>query len=323
MDVEDVPNTEDTFPFDEPCTSSSLTASKSDGTGVVNEEGPLKNRKFPFVCISEDEFACFDEDCYQLILEYLRIMGSQGFKNIQNQKNPSVNLLPVFYNAFEVKLICELGYGNIFLPSDHEEPGGLRLENSGLKPLEEVDEQKLRELAVKIATGKARKKKIVDATDEEISNELEALRERMKPKPKLETPLVNESDWMIPASGMDLLPQDLSFGNKYQVYYDLWKRGFYLTDGAKFGCDFLVYEKSPSSVHSTFMCLIRHSTDPFPVNEMLTLSRLSRTVRKDLLLAVPGVDNILYVKISQWNETPNMVNEKQRKRPATWDDMDV
>ena len=199
----------------------------------------------------------------------------------------------------------------------------MKVKNPISKTAEEVDEQKLRELAVKIATGKARKKKIVDPTEEEILNELEALRERMKPKPKLETPLVNDSNWMIPAVGMDLLPQDLSFGTKYSVYYDLWKRGFYLTDGAKFGCDFLVYEKSPGSVHSSFMCLIRHSTDTFPMSEMLTLSRLSRTVRKDLLLAVPGVDNILYVKINQWDGTPNAFNEKQKKRPATWDDMDV
>ncbi|KAE9549131.1 hypothetical protein FO519_007653 [Halicephalobus sp. NKZ332] len=321
MDVEDVPAAKDTFSTDEACTSSSAMRDESVQMSGVEEGGLLKDKKFPFVCISEDEFACFDENCYRLIMQHLRITGSQGFKNIQNQKNPSANSLPVFYNALETKLICELGHGNIFLPSDHEEPGASKPERPRSPVSKLPEEEKLKELAVKIATGKARKRRAVGPTEEEISSELEALRERMKPKSKIETPVINDADWMLPASGMDLLPQDLEFGMKYCVYYDLWKRGFYLTDGAKFGCDFLVYEGNPGTVHSSFMCLIRRSAEQFPVNEMLTLSRLSRTVKKDLLLAVPGTDNILYVKISQWNENPGGINEKQKKRPATWDDV--
>lgn len=43
------------------------------------------------------------------------------------------------------------------------------------------------------------------------------------------------------------------FDTKFHVYKDLWNRGFFITSGSKFACDFLVYELDPLICHSKFM----------------------------------------------------------------------
>lgn len=86
MDVEDVSATEDAFPMNEPCTSSSLLGNKAGGTGEVEEEGPLENRKLPFICISEDEFACFDEDCEFYFLPDMECFEKVEFR-VRNSEN--------------------------------------------------------------------------------------------------------------------------------------------------------------------------------------------------------------------------------------------
>ena len=73
---------------------------------------------------------------------------------------------------------------------------------------------------------------------------------------------------------------------RIRVFRDLWRRGFYLTEGAKFGGDFLAYNGDPVAFHAQFVviCSNKDRTD-YSETELVRISRLGTTVKKTVLLA--------------------------------------
>ncbi len=91
---------------------------------------------------------------------------------------------------------------------------------------------------------------------------------------------------------------------KYTVFKDLWKKGFYVTAGLKFGGDYLVYESTlvqkillcviislifshlddPLCVHSSFIAKIIHWNDPIKMSDLVIAGRLGGKVKKQTLL---------------------------------------
>uniref|UniRef100_A0AC34RFE7 tRNA-intron lyase n=1 Tax=Panagrolaimus sp. JU765 TaxID=591449 RepID=A0AC34RFE7_9BILA len=303
----------------------------------------LGDRKFNFVHFSFDDYVCFDHDCYTEILKHFRILGSPGLAG-----------KAVVYNAEAVRLIYEKGHARFYEYSEDEKPGAIKPEIPVIPPLEIENEDELRALALKIAIGRARKRfdrenagnfeplekkaRLGEPSEEEIQKELVELKERRKnKKPPFETPLMSESDWLIPTDEY-VLPTDPEFGTRYTVYQELWSRGFFVTSGSKFGSDFLVYDGQPGVVHSSYMCIIRAGPEAISVGNLMMLSRLARSVKKTVLIAIPGTDITLFMTLSQWNEAacgqgvPKPVRltredlELERKlenRPQTWDDMKI
>lgn len=47
-----------------------------------------------------------------------------------------------------------------------------------------------------------------------------------------------------------IFPTTKEYLKKLTTFRDLWRKGFYITSGAKFGCDYLIYEKPPDLEHS-------------------------------------------------------------------------
>jgi len=45
-------------------------------------------------------------------------------------------------------------------------------------------------------------------------------------------------------------PESSTYRKRVTVFRDLWRKGFYLTTGVNFGCDFLAYERLPGERHS-------------------------------------------------------------------------
>lgn len=43
-------------------------------------------------------------------------------------------------------------------------------------------------------------------------------------------------------------PTDTAFRLRLTTFRDLWRRGYYLTNGLKFGCDYLLYVNKPEKV---------------------------------------------------------------------------
>lgn len=109
------------------------------------------------------------------------------------------------------------------------------------------------------------------------------------------------------------------FGRKNIVYKNLWKRGFYLSSGFKFGCDYLVYDGKPGEVHSSYLCYVKPASNNLNLEWMQLHGRIgefvyypgclniisfsARSVKKLMLIAfVNELGEIYYQTQSYWNE---------------------
>eukprot|EP00112_Aurelia_sp_Birch-Aquarium-sp1_P014300 Seg308.3 transcript_id=Seg308.3/GoldUCD/mRNA.D3Y31 product="tRNA-splicing endonuclease subunit Sen34" protein_id=Seg308.3/GoldUCD/D3Y31 len=128
----------------------------------------------------------------------------------------------------------------------------------------------------------------------------------------------SKSTWIhIPTSVTDISRNNHDFQNKtsitwnyprtvteqfnYAVYKDLWEKGYFITTGEKFGCDFLVYPGDPSRYHSYFTVIVIPSTRKITSMELLAYGRLGSGVKKSVVLAtVNGTSNhsVKYQSIS-------------------------
>lgn len=78
------------------------------------------------------------------------------------------------------------------------------------------------------------------------------------------------------------------FGScKYKAYKHFWSSGCFLTSGAKFGADFLVYPADPSQSHSQYLlvCTDRSTQTNWPLKQLITYARMAASVKKTFLLA--------------------------------------
>ncbi len=74
------------------------------------------------------------------------------------------------------------------------------------------------------------------------------------------------------------------------VFSNLWKRGFYLTDGSKFGADFLAYPGDPVRYHAQSIVVCLKERGERQIERMSEASlvarcRLGTSVKKTVLFA--------------------------------------
>jgi len=89
---------------------------------------------------------------------------------------------------------------------------------------------------------------------------------------------------------------------KRLVFRDLWQKGFYLTDGSKFGGDYLVYPGDPIQFHAKYVVIC--CEDPISAmdeKDLVARSRLGTSVKKTVLLATCQDEEIKY-KAIKWTE---------------------
>jgi len=84
------------------------------------------------------------------------------------------------------------------------------------------------------------------------------------------------TSFQFPATERDFL--------RYAVFKDLWKKGYFLTSGVKFGGDFLVYPGDPSRYHSHYIAVCLRHQKEVPALDVVSMGRLSSNVRKTTLL---------------------------------------
>ncbi|KAJ1658919.1 tRNA-splicing endonuclease subunit [Dispira simplex] len=91
------------------------------------------------------------------------------------------------------------------------------------------------------------------------------------------------ADWSYPTHEVEQ--------HRYELFKDLWTRGYFLTSGLKFGGEFLVYSGDPDHHHSRFITTILASAEqPLQSMELVGLSRLGTGVTKSRLLCVYDAD---------------------------------
>ena len=91
---------------------------------------------------------------------------------------------------------------------------------------------------------------------------------------------------------------------RYKTFQDLWSKGFYITEGEKFGADFLAYPGDPFEYHANYV-VICSELDPqteMTEEELVAKCRLGTTVKKTVLLARLNKNNNVIYKSLIWTE---------------------
>jgi tRNA-intron endonuclease len=96
--------------------------------------------------------------------------------------------------------------------------------------------------------------------------------------------------------------QYADFDAKYLVFQNLRDRGYVVSPGIKFGCDFAVYEKGPGIDHAPYLVQVFRATDEMSATGVVLAGRLATTVKKQFILAIPKVTErkVEYVGFDWW-----------------------
>ncbi|KAI6656709.1 hypothetical protein LOD99_16013 [Oopsacas minuta] len=87
----------------------------------------------------------------------------------------------------------------------------------------------------------------------------------------------------------------------YQIYKSLWKEGYYITEGSKFGGDYLAYPDDPIRVHSTHVVVVKEGCELFTPRDLIGGGRVANKTNKNLLYATldeNGIPNYISVEWS-------------------------
>ena len=90
------------------------------------------------------------------------------------------------------------------------------------------------------------------------------------------------------------------FDLRYLVYHDLREKGFIVTPGIKYGCDFAVYEHGPGVDHAPFIVQVKTSDEEITAQEIVESGRLASTVRKTFIIAVISGSKVNYYSFKWW-----------------------
>ena len=97
-----------------------------------------------------------------------------------------------------------------------------------------------------------------------------------------------EHPWINHESGAKEIVDDWNYnGNplKKLVFADLWREGFYITDGSKFGGDFLAYPGDPIQFHAKYVVICQDSPEKCSETDLTTRSRLATSTKKTVIFA--------------------------------------
>lgn len=87
---------------------------------------------------------------------------------------------------------------------------------------------------------------------------------------------------------------------RYLVYKDLRDRGYVVTPGIKYGCDFAVYERGPGVDHAPFIVQVKTSGEGLSARDIVEAGRLATTVRKTFIVALVSGGGVQYLSFKWW-----------------------
>ncbi|VDP30642.1 unnamed protein product [Soboliphyme baturini] len=90
---------------------------------------------------------------------------------------------------------------------------------------------------------------------------------------------------------------------RFPVFTDLHNRGYYITSGLKFGCDYLLYPGDPLAFHASHLVHCAKRSKQFRARDLLSWCRLGTQVKKIVLLcSVDDESNVAYTSL-KWDHT--------------------
>ena len=92
-----------------------------------------------------------------------------------------------------------------------------------------------------------------------------------------------------------------NFDKKFLVYKNFRDKGYIVSPGIKFGCDFAVYQKGPGIDHAPYIVQVYNSRDSITSTGVVLAGRLATTVRKQFILAIPhGKNDVGFLALDWW-----------------------
>jgi tRNA-intron endonuclease, archaea type len=94
----------------------------------------------------------------------------------------------------------------------------------------------------------------------------------------------------------------VDFDTKYLVFQSLRDKGYVVSPGIKFGCDFAVYEHGPGIDHAPYLVQVFKPTDYMTATGVILAGRLATTVKKQFILAIPKMKErkVDFVSFDWW-----------------------
>jgi tRNA-splicing endonuclease subunit Sen34 len=90
--------------------------------------------------------------------------------------------------------------------------------------------------------------------------------------------------------------------SKFKIFRDLYDKGFFITSGDSFGCDFLAYPGDPMYFHSSQTVHIIDKHQKFDLKLLISSARLSVSVNKKCVFAyVNDDDEIVTYQTILWD----------------------
>ncbi|KAI9599050.1 hypothetical protein BDF19DRAFT_113860 [Syncephalis fuscata] len=251
-------------------------------------------------------------DCYHITGTLVESLPRQPLQNI-------IHGLPLQLMAEEVTLLLELGIGRLV-----DETCAYRSPTSDEilayeQLLREGERERDRAVAVQKQTTAAehRTQQNTSSTDDNVIR-VEDLVDSCSENKSLQTSVVahvptatpsvpwhieqlgkNVYDTWIDAqkAGVWRFPSTVLEWRSFQVYRDLWRQGWWLGSGLKFGGQYLVYADNPRHCHSTFVATVCSPHEQHNFTHFVRLGRLGTAVRKTRLLCiVADPDNLTFEK---------------------------
>ena len=93
-----------------------------------------------------------------------------------------------------------------------------------------------------------------------------------------------------------------NFDAKYLVFKVLKDKGYIVSPGIKFGCDFAVYERGPGIDHAPFLISVYVPATNITATSIVLSGRLATTVKKQFILACPRLKKrqVHFIGIDWW-----------------------
>lgn len=88
---------------------------------------------------------------------------------------------------------------------------------------------------------------------------------------------------------------------KFKVFADLYTKGFFITTGDSFGCDFLTYPGDPMYFHASQIVNIIDQYQQFDIKFLVSCARLSVSVKKKCVFAYINDDDTVTYQTLQWD----------------------
>ena len=93
-----------------------------------------------------------------------------------------------------------------------------------------------------------------------------------------------------------------NFERDYVVFKYLREKGYIVSPGLKFGCDFAIYEKGPGIDHAPYLIQVFERNEDLTATGIVLFGRLATTVKKQFILALPALEreNVDFIGFEWW-----------------------